>query len=310
VRMRGRKEDADYRKTSEESPREETSSPRQLKPRICALNEIPEYQKGNIYIWTGYRLNFTFRDTLLSLFAMHNETLNIWTHLLGYFLFLWLTIYSLCTWLYEATITDKIMFLAWGFAAQFQNLASTFFHWFGCVNTRFWKLGCKLDYMAISVLVIGSMWPIFNYVFYCHPYWKFVYTGVMSALGVGSIFFAWHPYFQTPNFHMLRALSFIGMALIPILAGPHVLMHISFEELYPAGWRLLMMGACYIGGAFIYASHVPERNMPGRFDHGLNSHVIWHCLTIAAALWHYYALQTFHEMVTLYRGTCEGAYAF
>jgi len=61
---------------------------------------------------------------------------------------------------------------------------------------RLWELGCKLDYMAIAILVVGSMWPVFHYVFYCHPYWKWVYIGVMTCLGIGSIFFVWHPYFR------------------------------------------------------------------------------------------------------------------
>jgi len=265
--------------------------------------------KGNKYIWSGYRINYSLNAALLSLFALHNETWNIWTHLLGFILFVCLTIYSLCTWLYDASWTDKIMFMAWALAVQFQNFASAFFHWFGCVNLRLWKIGCRLDYMAIAVLIIGSMWPIFHYVFYCHPYWKYVYIGVMCAFGFGSIIFAWHPYFQTPHFQILRVLTFIGMALIPLLAGPHVMLHIAFEELYSAGWRMCMMCACYIVGAIIYASHLPECSMPGQFDLGFNSHVIWHCFTIAAALWHYSALQTFHSHMTYYRGNCEGAYA-
>jgi len=217
-----------------------------------------------------------------------------------------LTIYALNTWLADGTVMDKTMFLAWALAAQFQNFASTFFHWFSCVNMAMWKLGCKLDYMAISVLVVGSMWPVFHYVFYCHPYWKWVYIGVMTTLAVVSIFFAWHPYFQTPDFQILRAVSFIGMALLPLLAGPHVMLHISLEELFSPGWRLIMMGFCYIFGAYIYASHVPEVHYPGKFDCGCCSHVIWHCFTIAAALWHYSAVQTFHFTQRHFKGSCEG----
>ena len=71
---------------------------------------------------------------------------------------------------------------------------------------------------------------------------------------------------QTPDYQILRAVTFIGMALLPLLAGPHIMMHISLEDLFSPGWRLLMMGGCYIFGAYIYASHVPERHFPGKFD--------------------------------------------
>jgi len=39
-------------------------------------------------IITGYRINYTTnRDVLRSLFIMHNETINIWSHGLGFFVF-------------------------------------------------------------------------------------------------------------------------------------------------------------------------------------------------------------------------------
>jgi len=45
-----------------------------------------------------------------------------------------LTFYALNTWLADGTFVDKAMFLAWALAAQWQNFASTFFHWFSCIN--------------------------------------------------------------------------------------------------------------------------------------------------------------------------------
>lgn len=39
--------------------------------------------QDNEFILTGYRGELGFKDTLLSVWALHNETGNIWTHLLG-----------------------------------------------------------------------------------------------------------------------------------------------------------------------------------------------------------------------------------
>ena len=36
------------------------------------------------YITDGYRHNFNFYHTLLSLFTIHNETMNIWSHLIAF----------------------------------------------------------------------------------------------------------------------------------------------------------------------------------------------------------------------------------
>lgn len=39
---------------------------------IVSIDDVPDYMKGNKYIWTGYRINYTWKDTLLSLFTLHN----------------------------------------------------------------------------------------------------------------------------------------------------------------------------------------------------------------------------------------------
>jgi adiponectin receptor len=47
------------------------------------------------------------------------------------------------------------------------------------------------------------------------------------------------------------------------------------------------MASSYIVGVLIYVSRLPERWFPGRFDLLGNSHNIWHCFVVAAALFHY-----------------------
>ncbi|KAF1313364.1 hypothetical protein FI667_g17433, partial [Globisporangium splendens] len=51
------------------------------------------YLADNSYIRSGYRLNYSVRDCFLSLFELHNETLNVWTHIIGSFIFLSLMMY-------------------------------------------------------------------------------------------------------------------------------------------------------------------------------------------------------------------------
>ena len=41
---------------------------------------------GSKYIVSGYRMNYSLLQTLLSLFSIHNETINIWTHLIPVFI--------------------------------------------------------------------------------------------------------------------------------------------------------------------------------------------------------------------------------
>mmetsp|Transcript_26001 Transcript_26001/g.46012 ORF Transcript_26001/g.46012 Transcript_26001/m.46012 type:complete len:377 (-) Transcript_26001:6656-7786(-) len=64
--------------------------------RIGDAHSAPAYCRDNEYIKTGYRINFsTSKRIFSSLFMVHNESVNVWTHLLGVMLFLFLLWHSL-----------------------------------------------------------------------------------------------------------------------------------------------------------------------------------------------------------------------
>lgn len=55
---------------------------------IGTIKDAPIFCVSNDFIIRGYRINFnTFERLTKSLFQLHNETMNIWTHLLGAFFF-------------------------------------------------------------------------------------------------------------------------------------------------------------------------------------------------------------------------------
>ncbi|KAH0970269.1 hypothetical protein GBA52_022425 [Prunus armeniaca] len=57
--------------------------------------ELPEYMKDNEFILNYYRANWPLPQALFSVFRWHNETLNVWTHLIGFVLFFGLTMANL-----------------------------------------------------------------------------------------------------------------------------------------------------------------------------------------------------------------------
>ena len=61
---------------------------------LLKYDECPEYLKSNPYIRTGYRSTQSWHQCLRSVLSLHNETLNIWTHLLGFFFFLSLLLWD------------------------------------------------------------------------------------------------------------------------------------------------------------------------------------------------------------------------
>ncbi|KAK6942336.1 AdipoR/hemolysin-III-related [Dillenia turbinata] len=62
--------------------------------KLLKYEELPEYMKDNEYILDHYRCEWPLKDVIFSVFAWHNETLNIWTHLGGFLVFVGLTVIS------------------------------------------------------------------------------------------------------------------------------------------------------------------------------------------------------------------------
>ncbi|PQM40996.1 heptahelical transmembrane protein 1 isoform X1 [Prunus yedoensis var. nudiflora] len=71
--------------------------------------ELPEYMKDNEFILNYYRANWPLPEALFSVFRWHNETLNVWTHLIGFVLFLGLTMANL---LQVPQVADLLGFFA------------------------------------------------------------------------------------------------------------------------------------------------------------------------------------------------------
>ncbi|KAJ1381775.1 AdipoR/hemeolysin-III-related [Sesbania bispinosa] len=67
---------------------------KKVKYQLVEYHSLPGYLRDNEYILGHYRSEWPMKQVLLSIFTIHNETLNVWTHLIGFFLFLALTIYT------------------------------------------------------------------------------------------------------------------------------------------------------------------------------------------------------------------------
>ena len=66
--------------------------------RLCTYKDAPAWSVHNKYIHTGYRTNFGWRDAFRSVLMIHNETANIWTHLLGLLIFAVITLSMATGW--------------------------------------------------------------------------------------------------------------------------------------------------------------------------------------------------------------------
>jgi adiponectin receptor len=66
-----------------------------LKTFIGHLLMAPAHLRDNEFILRGYRIGFNTKAKIIkSLFMLHNESVNVWSHLIGVFVFIALFIYT------------------------------------------------------------------------------------------------------------------------------------------------------------------------------------------------------------------------
>ncbi|EGN92896.1 hypothetical protein SERLA73DRAFT_65012 [Serpula lacrymans var. lacrymans S7.3] len=264
-----------------------------------AWNEIPYWQRDNEYILTGYRrVQNGWIGCLRSVFGyLHNETVNIHSHLGGAVLF----VFFLFTFPSSHVVTgasttwlDTCVFVIFLLSAVFCLTASAIFHTATCHSEKVTARCHAFDYSGIVVLTVGSFVPCLYYGFYCEPFFQVLYILFIAMAGAGAGYIVLNPEYAKPSHRGARTRVFIGLGLSAVVPVSQLLMSHGFFKLVSEmgfGW-LLTSGGLYIAGALTYANRIPERLAPGKFDYFLASHQIFHFSVVLAALSHYACILT------------------
>ncbi|KAI8929748.1 hemolysin-III related-domain-containing protein [Entophlyctis helioformis] len=263
------------------------------------INRMPAWYNDNSFIRRGYRrITNSYAGCLTSLFFVHNETGNVYTHLVGALIFL-----VLVAGFYAGLTVPLAASVGWGDVAAFAAFyagaivclgLSTTFH-LCCCHSRdvlvYWN---KADYIGIVTLILGSFIPVLYYGFFCYPTLRMVYIpsfSVLAALPYMSVSLMRR--FSSPQYRYFRTGIFVALGVSGVVPLTHIVLIHGFSAAVRmfSVYDILLMGALYLVGAFIYAYRIPERWFPsGIFDIWGQSHQIWHLLVLAAALVHYRAV--------------------
>lgn len=239
---------------------------------------------------SGYRFLNTAADCWYSLFYVHNETGNIWTHLLGFIILLSVGIYEFfySKLMSNIPIKDRIVFLIFLLAACKCLVCSTVWHTLsGINNLKIYKQVACLDYVGISVLICASIILCEYYAFYCDDAIRNAYMIATSSLAIMGVSMPFQAWFDNHERRWLRIAFFIALAS----SGAIIIVHLSFVRgiFQTFGWLTPVFKslACYVAGVVIYGNQFPEKFWPGKFDKLGHSHQFWH-LFVCGGIWYHY----------------------
>jgi len=157
--------------------------------QLCSIAEVPSWAQRP-HILDGYRPNLSFWQCLLSLFSCHNETGNIWTHLLGAMIVASLGFKKLMNdesspkpFGAELLANEMRVRLTFIFAAVVCLGVSAVYHAGNCTHDEVCCTALlRADTSGIAILIAASFLPGVYLGFACFPSLQMTYLGVVAVL--------------------------------------------------------------------------------------------------------------------------------
>lgn len=265
--------------------------------RLIKYEDLPLPWQGNPHILKGYRFNESTIDCIASILRPSNETVNIWSHLLGLFVVLGLAFYFYpMTTIYPLSTKYDILIAASFFAAACKCLAcSVCWHTMNSISdaTVLHRFAC-VDYSGIALLIASSILSTEWTAFYCEPVSRAVYMSLTIFLGIAGSILPWRESFNRVDMAWFRVCFYVSLGATGFAPVVQLAYSRGTEWTFYFYAPIAKSIMVYLTGAVIYAAQVPEKWWPGKFDYAGASHNIWHLAVLGGILFHYTAMQEFY----------------
>ncbi|KAL5524033.1 hypothetical protein ACEPAG_8206 [Sanghuangporus baumii] len=266
--------------------------------KLVSYVDLPMEWRSNPWVYSGYRFIPLHRwpVILLSLFALHNETVNIYTHMIP---LVHNAIRFFPSLNYASVPADRPEQIYTAFA-MLCLFGSVVWHTMsGCAHQVGMELCARVDYVGIGWLISASVGTVVYYGFSCHSQAALVYLSLCVITGIAGSIFPFMRWFNDPKFRIYRITFFLGMAftaLAPLIHLAHLFsVSDTLSFISPISSSLLS----YVIGLVFYATHIPERfvalyneRMARWTDWiGGGSHAIWHAFIVLAIYQHKWGMR-------------------
>jgi adiponectin receptor len=244
--------------------------------------EIPDWMQDNDLIKEYYRPQLSFGLALLTLFELHNETVNVWSHLLGLCAFTFLTIWFKMSW----------QGLIFQLALIYTLAASVSAHLLYIVNKDFCRILWKLDHVGIAISCTAAFFPICFYIF--DRILAIIYVSITCFIAVFVISCSLFDQFHTMAFRPYRVaiqLMFPTWSIAPMV---HAFYMSANNEIQLRNLVIVVAAiAVEILGASIFLYRITEKyyqvNLIG------SSHNIMHCVVLIGHGMFFYAVYNLYK---------------
>eukprot|EP00164_Ancoracysta_twista_P001228 GFYU01001611.1.p1 GENE.GFYU01001611.1~~GFYU01001611.1.p1 ORF type:complete len:323 (-),score=43.26 GFYU01001611.1:20-988(-) len=257
---------------------------------LLSKDDAPPYTVRG-YVEHGYRGEMTYFECVKTLFFIHNETGNIYSHVIAFVLTLTVLTTHFFTYVLknaELTLQDTIFCMVFFFAALYCFAASSMYHTFCCRSVSSFLTFYTYDLLGICLFILAQFYVGLSFGYRCHPEIGRVYMGIISAIALAGLI--------APHIQALRErpvvtnsiyVGFVVFSVVPICHWI-VLAGWGSDEVKNFAWVLFGVLACYACGFVFFIFQIPERLAPGKFDIWGQSHTLWHIFVTAGAFMFYF----------------------
>jgi adiponectin receptor len=269
-------------------------------PSIVTADDAPDYlaQEG---ISHGYRVNHNCTAAAGSVFGIHNESINIWTHFIAMWAFLaWFVFIFVDTSASHATNDDLAIIIVYASGLLLSLLCSTILHVFNCYTRTYKEALCRLDHFGILLLLLASDLPMVYFGLSCWPSTRRVYLVILPiivVLAMGIILSDWMQNDRNIKHRLFVFISVVSFGIIHMAHECHLRGGFSTADGRRVFFFWLIVSLMYGIGITFYATHFPEKYIKSkRLSFFGASHQLWHFFTIFGGALHVYSMLIYLEM--------------